>query len=160
MTQPRDPPPTAAPATPSAARTRAAGTAPRWLVVLAWSTGPAALYALLGLVHAALVERSLTLDVGFGRSLAFWVGAVYLALPLWAFLSARPSGWYARRGPIGAASMLGALGLVVCGGFTVVWTLARWSPRVGFAIVLSLIALAATAGLTLWFASRAEPAEL
>jgi len=128
-------------------------------VVVAWSSAPAALYALLGLVHAALVERSLTLDVGFGRSLAFWVGTVYLALPLWAFLSARPSGWYARRGAIVATSMVGGLGLLVCGGFTLAWSVARWNGRIGLPIVLSLIALAATAGLTLWFASREGPGE-
>jgi len=159
MSQPSEPPSIAEPATPAAAHTRPSGSAPRWLVVVAWSSGPAALYALLGLAHAAVVERSLTLDVGFGRSLAFWVGTVYLALPLWAFLSARPSGWYARRGAIGAASTVGGLGLLVCGGFTVVWSLARWNGRVGLPIVLSLIALAATAGLTLWFAAREEPAE-
>src|SRR4051812_14242857 len=61
---PRGPP--EAPASPS----------PRWLVVLAWSTGPAALYTLLSLAHAAVVERILSVDVGFGRSLAFWVGSI------------------------------------------------------------------------------------
>src|SRR5215212_6211050 len=66
-------------------------------VILAWSLGPAAAYALLSLAHAALVERILSIDVGFGRSLAFWVGTIYLALLGWGFLPARPVGWYAQR---------------------------------------------------------------
>ena len=70
---------------------------PRWLVILAWSTGPAALYALLSLAHAAFVERILSVDVGFGRSLAFWIGSIYLALLAWGFLPRRPDAWYARR---------------------------------------------------------------
>src|SRR6185436_17799760 len=43
----------------------AAAAAPRWLVIVAWSVGPAALYALASLGHAAFVERILSVDVGF-----------------------------------------------------------------------------------------------
>jgi hypothetical protein len=132
--------------------------APRWLVILAWSGGPAAVYALLGLAHAALVERSLTVEIGFGRSLAFGVGALYIALPLWGFLPRHPRGWYARRGPLLASGLVGILGLAVCGGFTIAWLAAHWNPAVGIPVTASILALAVAAVVTLWFASRGEPA--
>lgn len=135
---------------------RAGERMPRWLVVLAWSGGPAALYALLGLLHAAAIERNLSLDVGFGRSLGFWVAASYLALPLWGFLPSRPTGGYARRGVVVGALLLGALGALVCGGLAVAWSIAHWSSRVGGPVLASLLALAAAVGLTLWLVGRDE----
>ena len=128
--------------------------APRRLVILAWATGPAALYALLGLLHAALVERILTIDVGFGRSLAFWVGTLYLALLLWGLLPPRPAGWYARRGTVRGVGILGILGALVCGSFTTAWLATRWNASVGGPVLVSLAILAAAAGLTLWYADR------
>ncbi|HYU18482.1 MAG TPA: hypothetical protein VEQ11_07285 [Chloroflexota bacterium] len=133
--------------------------APRWSVILAWSAAAAAAYALLGLIHAALVERILNLDVGFGRSLAFWIGALYVALPLWGFLPRAPTGWYARRAIVTTAALVGLLGLVVCGGFTVAWTVVHWNPSVGIPVLASLVVLGAAVGATLWFADREDRAE-
>src|SRR5438046_1209144 len=105
---PPEPPETVTPAVPAA---------PRWLVILAWSTGLAALYALVSLAQAAFVERILSVDVGFGRSLAFWIGTIYLALPGWGFLPARPAGWYAHPRLVLGMLALGVIGAGVCGGF-------------------------------------------
>ena len=127
----------------------------RWLVIAAWSTGLAALYALLGLVHAA-AQGVLDVDVGFGRSLAFWVGAVYLTLGLWGFLPPRPLAWYSRRGPVIAAGLLGAVGTLVCGGFTVAWLASHWTAAVGTPVILSLAALAGMIALTMWVAGRED----
>lgn len=131
---------------------------PRWRLVLAWSSGLAAAYAGLSLLHAAVVERVLTVDVGFGRSLAFWVGTVYLALLLWGFLPRQPGGWYARPMLVRAVAVLGAAGALVCGGFTAAWLTRHWSSAVGVPVVLSLLALGAMAGLTMWIAGREEEA--
>lgn len=129
---------------------------PRWLVILAWSTGLAGLYALAGLLHAALVERILSVDVGFGRGLAFWVGAVYLALLGWGFLPARPIGWYARRRPALAALAVGVAGALVCAVFTGLWLAAHWVPSVGVPVTLSIAVLLVAAVGVLWLAGRDE----
>lgn len=136
------------------------GAAPRWLVVLAWSTGPAALYALLSLAQAAFAERILSVDVGFGRSLAFWVGSIYLALLAWGFLPRRPTGWYARRGPVLAMLAVGLLGAVVCGAFTVLWLAAHWAPAVGVPVTASIVVLSVAAVGVLWLAARDERQEI
>jgi hypothetical protein len=128
-------------------------------VVLAWSTGPAALYALLSLAHAALVERILSVDVGFGRSLAFWVGSICLALLAWGFLPRRPDAWYARRGPILGALAIGLVGLVVCGAFTGLWLAAHWVPAIGVPVVASVAVLVVAAVGVLWLAGRADRGE-
>jgi hypothetical protein len=129
---------------------------PRWLVILGWSTGLAGLYALTGLLHAALVERILSVDVGFGRGLAFWVGAVYLALLGWGFLPARPTGWYARRRPVVAALAVGVVGAVVCAAFTGLWLAAHWVPAVGVPVTVSIAVLLVAAVGVLWLAGRDE----
>jgi hypothetical protein len=129
---------------------------PRGLVILGWSSGPAAAYALLGLLHAALVERMINVDIGFGRSLAFWVLTLYIALPLWGFLPSSPRRWYARRRTVQAALLLGILGTLVCGGFTVAWLAAHWSWRAGPPVVASLVVVGIAAAVTLRFASREE----
>lgn len=130
--------------------------APRWLVILVWSLGVAGLYALIGLAHAAFVERILNLDVGFGRSLAFWVVALYIALPLWGFLPKTPTGWYARRPAIRVASVSAIVGTLVCGGYTVVWVIARWNPAVGIPVLGSIALVTIVAVATLWWASKEE----
>jgi hypothetical protein len=129
---------------------------PRWLVILTWSLGVAGLYALVGLLHAAVVERQLTLDIGFGRSLAFWVVALYVALPLWGFLPKRPTGWYARRPAILVAGAFAVLGTLVCGGYTLVWVVARWNAAVGVPVLASILLVSVVAVATLWWASREE----
>ena len=131
--------------------------ASRWLVVLAWSIGPAALYALLSLAHAALVERNLTVEIGFGRSLAFWVGAIYLALLGWGFLPARPTGWYARRPVVLALVALGLIGLVACGTFTALWLAGHWVAAIGTPVTASILVLALAAVGVLWLAGRDQP---
>ena len=131
-----------------------ASPAPRWLVVLAWSTGPAALYALLSLAHAAFVERILSVEVGFGRSLAFWIGSIYLALLAWGFLPRRPGAWYARRGPVLGALALGLVGLVVCGAFTGLWLAGHWVPVIGVPVTASIVVLLVAAVGVLWLAGR------
>ena len=130
----------------------------RSLVLVAWATGPAALYALASLAHALLVERNLNVDVGFGRSLAFWVVSVYLALILWGFLPRRPSARFARRSVAYPLLGLGALGLLVCGGYTLAWLVARWNPDVGVPVIAALIAMLAAGTGTLWLADRTGPA--
>ncbi len=127
----------------------------RPLAVLAWSTGPAAVYALLGLLHAAL-QRELSVEVGFGRSLAFPVTALYLALALWGFLPGRPSGWYVRRTIARGALVVGLLGVVVCGGFVVSWLARHATPSVAIPVLGCIAVLAALAVLTLRLAGRAE----
>jgi hypothetical protein len=127
---------------------------PRWLIIVAWSLGPAGLYALLGLAHAALVERILNVDVGFGRSLAFWVGAIYLALLGWGFLPARPTGWYARRSLVLGLGAVGVVGLAVCGAFTGLWLANRWVAAIGTPVVASICVLLLAALGVLWLAGR------
>lgn len=122
--------------------------------MLAWSTGPAALYALLSLAHAALVEGILNVDVGFGRSLAFWVGTIYLALLAWGFLPRRSAAWYARRGPVFVALALGLVGTIVCGAFTGLWLRAHWVQSVGAPVTASIVALILAAVGVLWLAGR------
>jgi uncharacterized membrane protein len=129
---------------------------PRWLTILAWSTGPAAVYALASLGHAAFVERILSVDVGFGRALAFWIGSIYLALLAWGFLPARPGAWYARRRPVVAALAAGLVGAVVCGAFTVLWLMAHWVPAVGVPVTVSIAVLLVAAVAVLWLAARDE----
>lgn len=131
-------------------------TVPRWLVILAWSTGPAGLYTMLGLIHAAVVERILSVDVGFGRSLAFWVAALYLALPLWGFLPRRPGGWYAHRRPVYVALGTGLGSALVASGLTVAWLARHWNPAVALPVLASIAVLAVAAVLTLRLAARAE----
>ena len=131
-----------------------ASASPRWLVVLAWSTGPAALYALLSLAHAAVVERILNVDVGFGRSLAFWIGSIYLALLAWGFLPRVPRGRYAARRTVLLLVALGLLGAIVCGAFTVLWLPAHWVPATGVPVAASMAALLVAAVGVLWLAGR------
>lgn len=131
-----------------------ASSAPRWLVLLAWSTGPAALYVLASLAHAAFVERILSVDVGFGRSLAFWVGSIYLALLTWGFLPRRPDAWYARRRNVLVALVVGLAGVVVCGTFTGLWLAAHWVPGIGTPVVASILVLVVAAVGVLWLAGR------
>ena len=128
--------------------------APRWLLVLAWSTGPAAVYVLASLAHAAFVERILNVDVGFGRSLAFWVGSVYLALLTWGFLPSRPDRWYARRRHVLIVLVVGLAGVAVCGTFTGLWLLAHWVPAIGVPVTASIVVLLAAAVGVLWLAGR------
>ena len=154
-----DPHPKAEPAVPDAIGPPPAQLAPRWLVVAAWATGPAAVYALLSLAHALLVERRLTVDVGFGRSLAFWVVSVYLALILWGFLARRPGPRFARPRVAYPLLGVGALGLLVCGGFTLTWLAARWSPGVGVPVIGAICVMLAAGTGTLWLADRTEPAQ-
>lgn len=130
--------------------------APRWLVVAAWSLGPAGLYALASLGHAAVVERSLTVDVGFGRALAYWTGAAYLALLLWGFLPNRTAGWYARRGVVAAVGGVGLLGALVSGAYTALWLGAHWVGSVSGPVIGAVIALAGAATFTLWLAGRED----
>ena len=130
---------------------------PRRLVIAAWATGPAAIYALLSLAHALVIQRNLTVAVGFGRSLAFWVVATYLALLLWGFLPPAPSARFARPSVAYPLLGIGLLGLLICGGFTLAWLAAHWSPSVG-GPVLGALVLMVLAGLgTLWIADRTEP---
>jgi hypothetical protein len=128
--------------------------APRWLVILAWSTGLAGLYALASLAHAALIERILSVDVGFGRSLAFWVGTIYLALLGWGFLPARPGGRYTQRPAVLAALAVGLLATVVCGTYTALWLAAHWVPAVGGPVTASIAVLVVAAVGVLWLAGR------
>jgi hypothetical protein len=130
--------------------------APRWLLILAWSTGLAGLYALASIGHAGLIERISSVDVGFGRALAFWVGAIYLALLGWGFLPARPTGWYARRRPVVAALAVGLVGAGVCGAYTVLWLVAHWAPGVGVPVTASIAVVLAAAVGVLWLAGREE----
>ncbi len=134
---------------------RRASALPRWLVIAAWASGPAALYALLGLAHALLVERSLTVDVGFGRSLAFWVVSAYLALLLWGFLPRQPSPRLAQPGVTYPALAVGVLGLLVCGGFTLAWLGAHWNRSIGMPVLGAMVVMVAAAVGTLWLADRA-----
>jgi hypothetical protein len=138
--------PGVAPAPPSVA--------PRWLIILAWSTGLAGAYALASLAHAALVERILSVDVGFGRGLAFWVGTVYLALLGWGFLAPRPAGWYARRTPTLGALAVGIVGAVVCGTSTALWLAAHGVPAVVGPVSVSIVVLVLGAVAVLWLAAR------
>ncbi|MCC6176501.1 MAG: hypothetical protein IT305_14435 [Chloroflexi bacterium] len=135
---------------------RAASHAPRWRVVIGWSLGPAAVYAFVSLLQA-LAEGHLTVDVGFGRSLAFWVGTTYLALILWGFLPAAPHGWYARPRALMTLSALGALGVAVCGGFLALWLADHWQASVGTPVLLALAVVLVAALGTLWLAGRADP---
>jgi hypothetical protein len=129
---------------------------PRWLVILAWSTGLAGGYTLASLMHAALIEGILSVDVGFGRGLSFWVGAIYLALLGWGFLPACPVGWYARRRPVLAALAAGAIGTTVCAGITGLWLAAHWVPAVGAPVTVSIAVLLVAAVGVLWLAGRDE----
>jgi hypothetical protein len=126
------------------------------MILLAWSLGPAALYALLSLLHAALIERNLSVDVGFGRSLAFWVGSVYLALLGWGFVPAHPTGWYARRRIVFGMLALGVLGLLACGSFTGLWLAGHWVGTVGGPVTVSAVVLVIGAVGVLWLAGREE----
>ena len=130
--------------------------APRWLVILAYSTGLAGFYALVSFAHAAFVERLLSVDVGFGRALAFWIGSIYLALLTWGFLPARPDGWYARRRPVLVALVTGLVGAVASGAFTVLWLVAHWVPAVGVPVTASIAVLLVAAVGVLWLAARDE----
>lgn len=123
-------------------------------MVLALATGPSALYMLLSLAHAALVERSLTVDVGFGRTLAFWVGSTYLALLAWGFLPRQPSGRYARRSVVLAAVGVGVVGGAVSVGFAGFWLASHWVPSVGGPVIVSLVVLVAAAVGVLRLAAR------
>jgi hypothetical protein len=133
-----------------------AGYAPRWLVIVAWSTGLAGVYALLGLAHAALIEGMLSVDVGFGRSLAFWIGSIYLLLLTWGFVPARPTGRFARRPLVLAALGVGLVALAVCGSFTALWLSARWVSSVGGPVTISMAVLLVAALGVLWLAGRED----
>jgi hypothetical protein len=132
------------------------GAAPRSLVILAWSTGLAGLYVLASLTQAALIERLLSVDVGFGRSLAFWIGTIYLALLGWGFLPSRPSGRYARRPTLLVALVVGLVATAVCGTFTALWLAAHWVPSVGGPVTVSIVVLVVAAVGVLWLAGRDE----
>lgn len=129
---------------------------PRWLVIVAWSTGLAGLYALLSLVHAAVIERNLSVDVGFGRSLAFWIGSIYLLLLGWGFVPARPAGRYAARSLVLAALAVGVLGVVVCGTFTGLWLASHWVASVGGPVTVSIAVLTVAAVAVLWLAGHED----
>jgi hypothetical protein len=129
---------------------------PRRLVIAAWATGPAAVYALLSLAHALLIEGVLTVDIGFGRSLAFWVVATYLALLLWGFLPPAPSARVARPAVVYPLLGVGMLGLLICGGFTLAWLAAHWRASVGVSVLGSLVAMVLAGLGTLWIADRTE----
>ena len=126
-------------------------------MIVAWSLGLAGLYALLSLAHAALVERILSVDVGFGRSLAFWIGAIYLSLLGWGFVPARPAGRYAARPFIFAALGVGIVALAVCGTFTGLWLASHWVSSVGGPVTLSIAVLMLAAVGVLWLAGREDP---
>jgi uncharacterized membrane protein len=132
----------------------AAGRSSRWQIVVAWALGPASLYVLASFAQAALVERNLSVDIGFGRSLAFWIGAIYLALPLWGFLPAHPTGWYARRPIIVAAGSVGVVGAVVSAVYAGLWLAGHWVSSVGVPVAGSVVVLLAAASATLWLAGR------
>jgi hypothetical protein len=127
---------------------------PRGLVVAVWSLGLASLYVLASFAQAALVERSLTVDVGFGRSLGFWTCAIYVALPLWGFLPARPTGWYARRQLLLAVGTVGAVGAIASAIFLALWLPAHWVASIGLPVVLSIVVLLVAAVAVLWLAGR------
>jgi hypothetical protein len=154
LSDPLEPP--GAPADPRQTAAAADGLAPRWLLVLAWSSGLAGLYTLASLVHAALVEGILSVDVAFGRALAFWVGTIYLALLAWGFLPARPTGWYARRGLVLAVLTVGLLSAVVSGAITGLWLATHWMPSVGVPVVASIAVLLVSATGVLWLAGHDE----
>lgn len=134
----------------------AAAGASRWLVIVAWSTGPAGLYALLSLLHAALIERNLSVDVGFGRALAFWIGSIYLLLLGWGFVPSRPVGRFAARPLVLTALAVGVLGLAVCGTFTGLWLASHWVASVGGPVTVSIAVLVAAACGVLWLAGRED----
>src|SRR3954451_15228728 len=122
----------------------------RWLVITAWSTGPAAFYVLLSLAQAALVERILTVDVGFGRSLAFWVATTYLALLGWGFLPAQPPGRFVQRRVVFGLIGLGLVGALVCGAFTGLWLAGHWVGSVVGPVTVSAVVLVLAALGVLW----------
>lgn len=127
-------------------------------VVVAWATGAAGAYVLLSMLHAVGVERLISVDIAFGRSLAFWVTSLYVGLPLWALLPREPSGWYACRRIVAVGLVTGALGALVCAGVLIAWLARRWNPSVGWPVVGSLLAVLVVAAACLWIASRdAEP---
>ena len=130
----------------------------RSVAIVAWATGPAGLYALASMAHALLVERTLTVDIGFGRGLAYWVVSAYLALMLWGFLPRQRPSRFARPGIAYPLLGAGLLGLVVCGGFTLAWLGTRWNPGVGLPVLGTLAVMLVAAVGTLWLADRAEPA--
>jgi hypothetical protein len=156
MPDPAAPPASASNPLPSTAAQPPERRPARWLTILAWSTGPAAVYALLGLLHAAVVERILNLDVAFGQSLAFWVGAAYIALPLWGFLPRTPAGWYARRRLTQATLAVGVAGAAICGGVTIAWLVVHWRPSVAIPALSTILVLLVAMIVTLWYASRQE----
>ncbi|MCC7372372.1 MAG: hypothetical protein IT306_28420 [Chloroflexi bacterium] len=129
---------------------------PRGVVIVAWSLGLAGLYALLSLLHAALFQQILTVDVGFGRSFAFWIGSLYLLLLGWGFVPRTPNGWYARRLPTLAALGVGLAALAVCGTYTALGLAARWTPAVGGPVSLSVAVLIVAAGGVVWLADRED----
>lgn len=129
---------------------------PRWLVVLAWSTGLAGLYVLVGLMHAVLVLPELSVEIAFGRTLAFWVGTAYLALLGWGFVPARPHTWFARRSYVLMALAVGAAGVAAASVSAVLWLRMHWAPAVGIPVTASLAVLLVGAVLVLWLAARDE----
>jgi len=52
---------------------------------------------------------------------------------------------------------VGGVGLLVCGGFTLAWLAAHWSPRVAVPVIGALIVMLLAGIGTLWVADRTEP---
>lgn len=111
---------------------------------------------LLSLAHAALVEGILSVDVGFGRTLAFWVGAIYLALLGWGFLPRQSRAWYWRRTPVLAALAVGAIGLAASAVYAGLWLRTHWVQSIGGPVLGAIAVLAVAAVGVLWLAGRED----
>lgn len=127
-------------------------------MIVAWGTGVAGLYTLLSLAHAAVIERLLTVDVGFGRSLAFWIGSIYGLLLGWGFVPRQPTGRYAARPLVFAGLGVGLVALAVCGTYTALWLAAHWVGSVGGPVSASIAVLVTAAIGVLWLAGREDRA--
>ena len=131
------------------------GRPPRWLVILAWSTGPPGC-RLAALAYAALVEHTLSVDVAFGRLLGFVVGSIYLALPLWGFLPYRPVGRFVQRGLVLVMTTIGLITAIIASVVTALWLSAHRVPAVGWPVVISIAVLIVAAIGTLALAGHED----